>query len=67
MVLKLLKIFDFQIISKNKNLENHIKATEARYGIGEKRQELSDDDLEIFAAGDNSLKDIQAMEDDKDK
>ena len=36
-LLKLIRLFDFQIIAKNKNLENIVKATQPRYGIGDKR------------------------------
>ena len=39
-------LFDFQKIAGNKELEAIIKGTESRYGV-----ELSDDDLELAAAG----------------
>ena len=42
MEVKLVKLFDCQHIASNKSLEQLIKATEARYGIGTKESALSD-------------------------
>lgn len=67
MELKLEKLFDFQHITRNKSLEQIIKATEARYGIGTKEYALSDDELEIFAAGDLYKQHTSSMEDNKDE
>ena len=67
MKVKLEKLFDFQHIARNKSLEQIIKATEARYGIGTKEHALSDDELEIFAAGDLYQQQPPSMEDNKDE
>lgn len=64
---RLERLFDFQYISRNKNLEQIIKATEARYAIGTKEYALSDDELEIFAAGDLYKQHTPSMEDNKDE
>jgi hypothetical protein len=67
MEVKLKKLFDFQRIARSKNLEQIIKATEARYGIGTQEYALSDDELEIFAAGDLYKQNTPSMEDNKDE
>jgi hypothetical protein len=64
---KLKQLFDFQHIARNKSLERIIKATEARYDIGTKEYALSDDELEIFAAGDPYKQHSPSMEDNKDE
>jgi hypothetical protein len=64
---KLKQLFDFQRIAKNRSLEQIIKATEARYGIGPQEYSLSDDELEIFAAGDLYKQDTPSMENNKDE
>jgi len=64
---KVKHLFDFQRIAKNKSLENIIKDTEARYRIGPQEYALSDDELEIFAAGDIYLQDIRSAEDNEDE
>lgn len=61
------KLFDFQHIATDKSLEKIIKATEARYDIGTKEYALSDDELEIFAAGDPYKQHTPSMEDNKDE
>ena len=64
---KLEKLFDFQHFTGNKSLEQIIKATEARYVLGAKGYTLSDDELEIFAAGDLYMQHTPSMEDNKDE
>jgi len=64
---KLKQLFDFQRIAKNKSLENIIKATEARYRIGPQEYVLSDDELEIFAAGDIYIQGTHSTEDNEDE
>jgi hypothetical protein len=64
---KLKQLFDFQHIASNKSLEQIIKTTEARYDIGTKEYALSDDELEIFAAGDLYKQHTPSMEDNKDE
>lgn len=64
---KLKQLFDFQRIARSKSLEQIIKATEARYDIGTQDYTLSDDELEIFAAGDLYKQDTPSMEDNKDE
>ena len=64
---KVKHLFDFQRIAKNKSLENIIKDTEARYRIGPQEYALSDDALEIFAAGDIYIQDTRSPEDNKDE
>lgn len=65
--LKLKQLFDFQRIAKSKSLEQIIKATEARYSIGTEEYALSDDELEIFAAGDIYIQDTPSLEDNEDE
>lgn len=64
---KLKQLFDFQHIARNKSLERIIKATEARYDIGMNEYALSDDELEIFAAGDLYKQHTPSREDNKDE
>ncbi len=64
---RLKQLFDFQKIAKNKHLENIIEDIEAKYNRKSKKNLLSDDDLDIFAAGDVYPEKDCFLEEDKDK